>query len=84
MILPFQLAIADPGDHIEKRLDKRGERIERRLDIRGDKIDLGLDRKSDRAEGQLDKRADRARENGKDCGVRSVTLGSCQKLVEPS
>ena len=43
-------ALADAGDRIEKRLDRKGDRIEQRLDNRGDRIDRNLDRKSRRAD----------------------------------
>ena len=43
-------ALADAGDRIETRLDRKGDRIEHRLDNRGDRIDRNLDRKSRRAD----------------------------------
>ncbi len=41
MLLP-QSVLADAGDRIEARLDKKADRIENRLDLRGDRINRHL------------------------------------------
>ena len=63
--------IADQGDRVENRLDKRGDRIEDRLDDRGDRINNRLDNKGDRIDARLDRRSDRAADAGS-CASSSV------------
>ena len=60
-------AVADPGDRIERHLDRKGDRIDRRLDHAADRaaanghpgVARHLDRKGDRIDARLDRKGHR-------------------------
>ena len=54
------------GDHIEDRLDNKGDRINDRLDEKGDRINDRLDERGDQIDARLDRASDRAADAGKD------------------